>query len=253
MPANTAKLSVVVAVAALVGGCATSAAPVEHDPWEPLNRGIYRFNDFGDRVLIKPIAKGYKAVVPTFMRRGVSNFWDNLSTPRSALNNLLQAKPKRALDDTARFIVNSTLGIGGLFDIASSAGMEEYDEDFGQTFAVWGVPNGPYVVLPFMGPSTLRDAIGRPLDVLSDPLTHYDDSSVRDPLIVLRIIDLRHRLLAAEGLIEDSQDPYITVRESYLQNRNYVIHDGDPPVDDDFYDDFEDFDDVDDLDESGTE
>ena len=245
MPANGAKPLAGLLVALLVAGCASSAAPAAHDPWEPLNRGIYQFNDFGDRLLIKPIAKGYKAVVPTFMRRGVSNFYDNLSTPRSALNNLLQGKPKRALDDTARFLVNSTLGIGGLFDIASGAGMEEYDEDFGQTFAVWGVPDGPYVVLPFMGPSTLRDAFGRPLDALADPLYHHDDSSVRDPLIVLEIIDLRHRLLAAEGLIEDSRDPYITLRESYLQNRNYVIHDGDPPVDDDFYDDFEDFDDVD--------
>ena len=230
-------------IAMLVAGCASSAARVEHDPWEPLNRGIYRFNDFGDRVLIKPVAKGYKKIVPSFMRRGVSNFSDNLSTPRSSLNNFLQGKPKRGFHDIARFLFNSTMGIGGLFDIASAGGLEEYDEDFGQTFAVWGIPSGPYVVLPFMGPSTLRDAVGRPLDVLSDPLYHYNETSVRDPLYVLRAIDLRHRLLAAEGLLEDSQDPYITLRESYLQNRNYVIHDGDPPVDDDFYDDFEDFED----------
>ena len=241
MPARFPKSLVTLVAAALVAGCASSSAPVEHDPWEPLNRGIYRFNDFGDRVLIKPVARGYKKVVPSFARRGVSNFYDNLTTPRSALNNFLQGKPKRGFDDVVRFVFNSTIGIGGLIDVASAGGIEEYDEDFGQTFAVWGVPSGPYVVLPFMGPSTLRDAVGRPLDVLSDPLYHHDDSSVRDPLYVLRAIDLRHRLLAAEGLIEDSQDPYITLRESYLQNRNYVIHDGDPPVDDDFYDDFEDF------------
>lgn len=241
MPDSITRPLAILALAALVAGCASSAAPVEHDPWEPLNRGIYRFNDFGDRVLVKPVAKGYKKVVPSFMRRGISNFSDNLSTPRSALNNFLQGKPKRGLDDIARFLFNSTIGIGGLFDIASAGGLEEYDEDFGQTFAVWGIPKGPYLVLPFMGPSTLRDAAGRPLDLLADPLYHYDNSSVRDPLYVLRIIDLRHRLLAAEGLIEDSQDPYITLRESYLQNRDYVIHDGDPPIDDDFYDDFEDF------------
>lgn len=235
---------IAIAVAVLLAGCASSASRVDHDPWEPVNRGIYRFNDVGDRVLIKPVAKAYKKVVPQFMRRGVSNFSDNLGTPRSALNNFLQGKPKRGFDDIARFLFNSTLGVGGLVDIASAGGLEEYDEDFGQTFAVWGVPDGPYLVLPFMGPSTLRDAFGRPLDVLADPLYHYENSSVRDPLYVLRIIDLRTRLLSAESLLEDSQDPYITLRESYLQNRNYVIHDGDPAVDDDFYDDFDDFEDV---------
>lgn len=240
MQASGAGPLAALVVAALVAGCASSASRVEHDPWEPLNRGIYEFNDFGDRLLIKPVAKGYKKVLPAFVRRGVTNFYDNLTTPRSALNNFLQGKPKRGFDDIARLLFNSTLGIGGLFDVASAGGLEEYDEDFGQTFAVWGIPSGPYLVLPFMGPSTLRDATGRPLDVLADPLYHYDETSVRDKLYVLRVIDLRHRLLAAEGLIEDSQDPYITLRESYLQNRNYVIHDGDPPIDDDFYDDFED-------------
>lgn len=245
MPDSSLNLLGALLLTALLSGCASSAAPVKHDPWEPLNRGIYRFNDFGDRVLIKPVAKGYKKIVPNFVRRGVSNFSDNLATPRSALNNFLQGKPNRGFDDIARFLFNSTLGIGGLIDVASAGGLEEYNEDFGQTFAVWGVPSGPYVILPFMGPSTLRDSAGLPLDVLADPLYHYDETSVRDPLYVLRAIDLRHRLLAAEGLIEDSRDPYITLRESYLQNRNYVIHDGDPPVDDDFYDDFEDLDDYD--------
>lgn len=238
-----ARAASLLAVVLLVTGCATSGrTPVEHDPWEPLNRGIYQFNDFGDRILLKPVAKGYKKILPSFARRGVSNFVDNLATPRSALNNFLQGKPMRGFDDIARFLFNSTLGIGGLIDVASAGGLEEYDEDFGQTFAVWGMPSGPYVVLPFMGPSTLRDAVARPLDVLADPLYHHDDSSVRDPLVVLRLIDMRHRLLAAEGFIEDSQDPYITLRESFLQNRDYVIYDGDPPIDD-FYDDFEDFED----------
>lgn len=231
-----------VAVAALITSCASSGAPVAHDPWEPVNRGIYRFNDFGDRALLKPVAKAYKAVLPTFMRRGVSNFYDNLSTPRSALNNFLQGKPKRGFSDMARFVLNSSFGIGGLLDPATDAGLQEYDEDFGQTFAVWGMPNGPYVVLPFLGPSTLRDAFSQPFDAAADPLVYYENSSIRDKLYVLRVIDLRARLLSAEAFLEDSKDPYITLRESYLQNRNYVIHDGDPPVDEDFYDDFEDFD-----------
>lgn len=227
----------------VAAGCAGTNSRVDHDPLEPLNRGVYTFNDVGDKLLVKPVARGYRKIVPTFARRGVSNFFDNLTTPRSAVNNFLQGKPRRGLDDLARFVFNSTLGVGGLIDVASAGGLDEYDEDFGQTLAVWGVSDGPYVVLPFLGPSTLRDAIARPVDVASDPLVHYDNTSVRDKLYVLRGIDLRARLLAAEGLIEDSRDPYITIRESYLQNRNYVIHDGDPPVDDDFYDDFEDYDD----------
>lgn len=238
-------------VAACLYACAGGDTRVAHDPLEPLNRGIYEFNDITDRVLLKPVARGYKKIVPSFMRRGVTNFSDNLATPGSALNNFLQGKPARGFDDLARFLFNSTIGIGGLIDVASSGGLEEYNEDFGQTLAVWGVPNGPYIVMPFRGPSTLRDAFAMPVDIWTDPLYHYDDSSVRDKVYVLRIINLRSRLLTAESLIEDSRDPYITIRESYLQNRNYVIHDGDPPVDEDFYDDFEDFDDANEEDAAG--
>lgn len=231
------------AVAACLCACASGDTRVAHDPLEPLNRGIYEFNDVMDRALLKPVARGYKKIVPSILRRGVTNFSDNLATPGSALNNFLQGKPARGFDDLARFLFNSTIGIGGLIDVASSGGLEEYNEDFGQTLAVWGVPIGPYIVMPFRGPGTLRDAFAMPVDIWTDPLYHYDDSSVRDKVYVLRIINLRSRLLTADSLIEDSKDPYITIRESYLQNRNYVIHDGDPPVDEDFYDDFEDFDD----------
>lgn len=225
-------------IAVLLCACAASDSRVEYDPWEPVNRGVYKVNDTADKVILKPIAKAYKFIVPSVMRRGVSNFYFNLRTPSSSINNFLQGKPKRGLDDIARFLVNSTIGIGGLIDIASARGMEQYNEDFGQTFAVWGVPDGPYVVLPFVGPRTLRDAVATPFDFAADPLIYYENSSVRDKLYILRAINLRTRLLKAEELIGDSKDPYITLRESYLQNRNYVIHDGDPPVDDDFYDDF---------------
>ena len=224
-------------------GCAAEETRVEHDPLEPLNRGVHKFNDVTDRVLLKPIAKGYRAVMPSFARRGVSNALDNLGTPRSSLNNFLQGKPARGFDDIARFLFNSTLGLGGLIDVASHGGLEEYNEDFGQTLAVWGVPDGPYIVLPLLGPSTLRDAFVRPADIFMDPVVYLDDTGARDKLIALRIIDLRTRLLKADRLLDDSKDKYITIRESYLQNRNYVIYDGDPPEDDDFYDDFEDFDD----------
>lgn len=227
----------------LLGACASTpdnraAARVAYDPWEPLNRGVYSFNDAADKAILKPIAKGYKAVTPTFARRGISNFYDNLVTPRSALNNLLQGQPGQSFNELARFLINSTLGIGGLIDVAGHSGMQRYDETFAQTLAVWGLPSGPYVMLPFRGPRTLLDVIAMPVDFLTDPLIHYENTSIRDKLLVLSIIDVRTRLLAADRLLEDSSDPYITLRESYLQNREYEIYDGDPPIDDDFYDEF---------------
>ena len=239
MSARTAALVTALALA----GCATNdnRARSDADPWEPLNRGIYAFNDVPDRYLLKPVARGYRKVLPNLVRRGISNFFDNLTTPRSMVNNFLQGKPSRGLDDLGRFVMNSTVGVAGLFDVASAVGIDVYDEDFGQTFAVWGVPDGPYVVIPFLGPSTLRDGLAYPLDWRSNPLVHYDNSSVRDKLIVLRLIQVRSRLLTAEQLIEDSPDPYVTIRESYLQNREFQVYDGNPPIDEDFYDDFEDF------------
>lgn len=225
----------------VLGACATpEATRVPYDPWEPLNRASHEFNDFGDRYLIKPVAKGYKAVLPDFVRQGVTNFSQNLWAPSSALNNFLQGKPKSGFSELTRFLFNSTIGIGGLIDVSTYAGLERQEEDFGQTFAVWGIPAGPYVVIPALGPRTLRDAAAIPLNFLADPLWHYDVSSVRDRLYILRAINLRANLLNAEKFIEDSPDKYVTIRESYIQNREYEIYDGDPPEDDDFYDDFED-------------
>jgi phospholipid-binding lipoprotein MlaA len=240
---------VTLALAALLAGCASAPsggandapARAEHDPLEPLNRGLYAINDAIDRVTLKPIARGYKAVVPEFARRGVTNFSRNLFTPRSAVNNFLQGKPGPGFSDLGRFIINSTLGIGGLIDIATAQGMPEYDEDFGQTLAVWGIPDGPYLFLPILGPNTLRDALATPVNIVSDPLFHYDNSSVRDKVYVLRAIDLRMRLLTAEKLLEDSKDPYLTLRESYLQNRRFQVHDGNPPSTDEEEDLFEEF------------
>ena len=225
-----------------LGACASdeNRQRTESDPWEPLNRGMYKANDVVDRATLKPIAKGYVWAIPSFARRGVSNFRNNLTTPRSAVNNFLQGKPKQGLSDVARFLFNSTIGIIGLIDVASAGGLEVYDEDFGQTLAVWGVPDGPYVYLPLFGPRTLRDALVLPLDFLSNPLVHYDNTSVRDKLYVLLAIDIRSKFFLAERLLEDSKDPYLTIRESYLQTRRFQVYDGDPPEDEDFYDDFED-------------
>ncbi len=207
------------------------------DPWEPLNRGVYAFNDGLDTVSLRPVSKGYKKVVPGFVRRGISNFFANLRTPLIIVNDLLQGKGRDAIGDTGRLVLNSTVGVGGLIDVATPAGFEQHDEDFGQTLAKWGVPDGPYVMLPLLGPRTLRDAVATPLNFFLDPLLHYDNSSVRDKLWAVEAIHRRSRLLAAGVAIESSNDPYITIREAYLQNRAFLIHDGDPPEgDDDLFD-----------------
>jgi len=211
---------------------------IESDPWESMNRPLYGVHTAIDNVTVKPLAKGYRKIMPGPVRKGVSNFFRNLTTPRSMVNNFLQGKPRQGFSEFGRFLFNSTLGIGGLIDIASTGGMEEYREDFGQTAAVWGIPNGPYVMIPILGPHTLRDAILLPVNIIVDPLYQYENSSVRDKLYVVRLIDLRYQLLTADKFLKDSKDPYITMRESYLQNREYEIYDGDPPVEDDFFDEF---------------
>ena len=229
-----------VAFALALAGC--SSIPVEQrvasDPWESMNRSLFSVNMTIDKASTRPLAKGYRKIAPGPARKGVSNFFSNLAAPRSVINNFLQGKPRRGVSEILRFVINSTIGVGGLIDIATPSGLEEYREDFGQTAAVWGVPDGPYVMLPFLGPQTLRDAIFMPVDIVADPLFQYDNSSVRDKLYVLRLIDLRYRLLAADKFLEDSRDQYVTTRESYLQNREYEIYDGDPPEDDDFFDEF---------------
>lgn len=235
------RLAPTLLAAILTCGCASVPEDqrVDHDPWEPANRSLYTVNDALDRAITKPIARGYTKVLPEAARKGVTNFSRNLFAPRSALNNFLQGKPQEGTGEILRFIINSTIGIGGIFDVAAKSGIEANTEDFGQTAAVWGVPPGPYVMLPFLGPQTLRDAVLLPFDIAADPLYHYEVSSVRDPLYVLRLVNLRANLLSLEELLQDSTDPYVTVRESFLQNREFEIYDGDPPMDDDeFFDEF---------------
>jgi len=249
---RNAGILLIVSLLALSGGCAghstqdaaaSSAEPVRvaHDPWEPLNRGMYAVHDVVDRYTLRLVARGYKAVLPDFARRGVTNFSRNLLTPRSVVNNFLQGKPGPGFSEFGRFIINSTLGIGGLIDVASLQGMPVHDEDFSQTMAVWGVPEGPFVFIPILGPNTLLDAVTIPLDLWGDLLFHYDNTSARDRIYIVRAIDVRARLLTAEALLEDSKDPYLTLRESYLQNRRFQVHDGNPPTteeEDDLFDEF---------------
>ena len=235
----------------LVSGCTTTNPPAPkeeraiYDPWEPLNRRVHSFNDTVDRFSFKPLAKGYEKVFPRFVRTGINNFSKNLRTPLFIVNNLLQGKVTRSVSETGRLIVNSAFGVGGLFDVATQMGMETYREDFGQTLAVWGVPDGPYVVIPILGPRNLRDATMIPLNFAADPLLYLDHDRTRRTIYFVRAVDLRAELFTAEALIEDSFDRYLAIRESYLQNRQFLVYDGDPPEDEDFYDDFEDFEDED--------
>ena len=246
MPEYTRRRAALLALAAtLVTGCAANQTVPEDDPWEPLNRGIYAFNDGMDRILLKPLAKGYRFVTPDIVERGVSNVFDNLRYPRVIVSNLMQGKGKDALSDTGRFIVNSTIGVAGVFDVATPMGMEAHNEDIGQALAKWGVGSGPYIVLPFLGPTTLRDGISTAADQALHVRFHIDDTGTRDKLLVTEIITIRAGLLPLDAQIAESTDPYIFVREAYLQRRNYLIYDGDPPVEDDF-DEFED--DLDDFD-----
>lgn len=251
-PLTTSLCIVAIALAMSLSGCATPipAAPKEDrspaDPWEPLNRRISAFNDNVDRFTFKPLARGYEAAVPDPVRKGINNFSRNLLGPLFIVNNFLQGKFKRGFSETGRFLANTTLGLGGFFDAGRAMEMQTYREDFGETLAVWGVPAGPYVVVPILGPRTLRDATMIPLNFAADPAFYIDDDAARWGLYVVRAVDVRANLFTAEALIEDSFDRYLAVRESYLQNREFLIHDGDPPVDEDFYDDFEDFEDFED-------
>jgi len=232
----------VLAFALAVSLSACTSIPAEQraasDPWESMNRSVFQLNINVDKATTKPLARGYRKILPGPVRKGVSNFFQNLTTPRSSINNFLQGKPARGFSELGRFVLNSTIGIGGLIDVATAGGMQEYPEDFGQTAATWGVPDGPYVMLPLLGPKTLRDVVFLPVDIAVDPLYQYDNTSLRDKLYFVRLIDLRYRLLTLDRLLDKSNDPYLTARESYLQNREYEVYDGDPPLDDDFFDDF---------------
>ncbi len=215
-----------------------------NDPFEPFNRSASSFNDKVDRATLKPLAKGYRAITPKFVRTGVSNFMGNLGYPLVIVNDLLQGKFQQGGKDLLRLGLNSTVGLAGFIDIASKTGLKENNEDFGQTLGTWGVPSGPYLVLPFLGPSSLRDAPSRVADYFFDGRRYVGDTSLQDKLLAVDLVDLRYRLLSAEELLEGSYDPYISLREAWIQRRQYLVFDGDPPLDDDFFDD-EEFDDPD--------
>lgn len=230
--AHALRAAALLFVAILAAGCAATPGRTQmgEDRWEGFNRGVYKFNDAVDRAALKPTAKGYKKVVPSWMRRGIGNFFSNLEYPATILNQFLQGKGMTGLKDTGRFLVNSTIGIAGLFDVATPMGLDAHDEDFGQTLAVWGVGSGPYVQLPLFGPSTVRDAPSRIVDWFMDPLTHADipweaEWSQR----ALDVIHTRSELLTLDPTLERTFDPYAFIRDAWLQRREFEIFDGNPP------------------------
>jgi len=229
------RIAMVVCGAILVGGCASTPRNPD-DPLEGYNRAMFAFNENLDKVLVKPVAQAYDAVTPKPVQTGVGNFFSNLADPWIGLNNLLQGKPAEALSDWMRFMVNTVFGIFGLLDIASEAKLPKHDEDFGQTLAVWGVGDGAYFVLPFFGPRTVRDAAALPLDLAADEGWRPTHVPTRNTLRALDIAHTRASLLGADRTLEESTfDKYAYVRDFYLQQRRYKIHDGNPPVE---YEDF---------------
>ncbi|WP_338768435.1 VacJ family lipoprotein [Massilia sp. METH4] len=222
--------SVLLAVAAAVtlSGCAVG--PDKRDPMENWNRAVFKFNDTVDTYALKPVATGYKNVTPDFVQTGVNNFFGNLQDLWTGGNNLLQGKPGDAVSDFGRFALNSTFGMLGLFDIASEAGLSKHKEDFGQTLGRWGVQSGPYVMLPLLGPSTLRDTVGLPLDFAGDAWSYKDPVNVRNIGAGVRVIDQRAALLDASTLLEDAAlDRYEFIRDGFLQRRQSQVYDGEVP------------------------
>lgn len=195
-----------------------------------MNRGIYRFNDTLDRAALKPVAKGYKAITPRWVRSGIGNFFANITYPVTIVNQFLQGNGRLGLRDTGRFLVNSTIGVAGLIDVATRMGLEANQEDFGQTLAKWGVGSGPYLTLPFFGPSTLRDAPSRVVDYFTQPLSYADMSWESEVAIrAVSIVHDRADLLSIEQTLRNAYDPYAFMRDAWIQQREFAIFDGNPP------------------------
>lgn len=200
------------------------------DPWEGFNRKIYAFNDALDKHVARPVAKTYVRAMPGPARNGIHNVVTNLDEPVTVVNDALQGKFTQTLQDLGRFLVNSTVGILGWFDVASHVGLPHHDEDLGQTLAVWGVDSGPYLVIPIIGPSTVRDAAGRIGDLYTNPPRDAIPPRWRNTELVMDGLDTRVGLLQADDTIDNAYDPYTFMRDAYIQNRRYKIYDGNPPT-----------------------
>lgn len=224
-----ASLALLASLMALQG-CATVKTADARDPWESMNRSVYQFNDVVDTIAIKPATELYVQVLPGFVRKGVSNFLGNLGDVWSMANNALQLKGQATAETFMRINVNTFLGLGGLLDVATEMGLEKRKEDFGQTLGYWGVKPGPYLVLPLLGPSTLRDTLALPLDMRGDASQQFSDQASRNTLTVTRVLDIRSGLLQTVDVVKAaSLDPYTFVRDGFLQKRRNDIYDGNPP------------------------
>ncbi len=223
-----------VAAAVVLSGCATVPADSGNDPRDPIesfNRQVFEFNEVVDRAVLKPVAQAYEFVLPEPVRDCISNVFSNFREPSNAVNNLLQGKPVDAISDTCRFVVNSTIGLLGCFDPARQMGLEKHHEDFGQTLGRWGIGTGPYLVLPILGPSTVRDAVGiYGVEPYLDVNFYVDNVRVRNSILGTRIVNQRAELLPTDDLISGAAlDKYRFIRDGYLQRRRSLVYDGNPP------------------------
>jgi phospholipid-binding lipoprotein MlaA len=221
------RLAALLALALVAGATHAQSA---NDPFERANRAIFGFNEVLDSAVLTPVAKGYQAVVPELMRSGVSNFFGNFGDGWSAINNLLQGKGEASATMVMRVATNTLFGIGGVFDVASDLGMERSTEDLGQTLGRWGMPAGPYIVWPLLGPSTARDTLGRPLDLAWSHSLVINDAGVNLSLSALNLIDTRASLLSASRVVDGlAFDKYTFIRDAYIARRRNLVYDGNPP------------------------
>jgi phospholipid-binding lipoprotein MlaA len=228
------RLLLLILTSMVIVGCASIPAGEirsKSDPFEPVNRAVFSLNEALDDYVMKPIAKTYRFIVPEFIRARFSNVFSNVGDIYTSVNNLLQGKPKEAADDLVRVFVNTTLGIGGMFDVATAGGMDKRKEDFGQTLGVWGVKPGVYIVLPIFGPSNVRDTVGFFVDFQGDILFQkIPDHGVRNAVTGLRIVDVRAKYLDSSNLLQEAAiDKYTFIRDAYYQRRFNLIYDGNPP------------------------
>jgi len=221
------KIVFILFITLLFTGCASTPNSNPKDPFEPLNRSIYKFNDAVDKAVIKPVAQGYKAVLPKVVRIALNNFFSNLDDVGVTVNDILQLKLRQAASDGIRVLFNTTFGIGGLINVTDR--LEKHNEDFGQTLGYWGIGSGPYIMLPFFGPSSVRDSVGLYCDGLTDVIINTRDIPTRDIAYVVSKVNLRASLLENEKVLDDVSDRYAFIRDFYLARRQSLVYDGNPP------------------------